>query len=99
MLTENDRRLVDGEGWRRDDLRGYWRLAAPAGGSFRITVHFKPHVPPGTIHLTIGDEMVVCTEWTNAKKPVELGTFAMPTGEFELECWRDCGRDGFRGGI
>lgn len=98
LLTENDRRLISGEGWRRDDLRGFWRLAAPAGGSFRVTAHFRDHVPAGPVSLRIGDEVVVATRGASDANRVDLGMVAMPLGEFAIECWRDCGPGGFQGG-
>ena len=74
-------------------------MSAPAGGRFRITAHFGDHVPGGPVSLRIGDEIVVITPSVKQGIPVDLGTVSMPVGEFNLECWRDCGAGGFAGGI
>lgn len=86
LLTQNDRQLVNAaDGWRRDDLHGFWHIANAAEGPFDIRVLFREGVPSGTVHLRAGGK-----QW---QARLEAGTelvlrdcFLHP-GEQQIEAW------------
>jgi arylsulfatase A-like enzyme len=88
LLTQNDWQLLDGEGWRRDDLPGRWLLRIPAAGIFDLQVHFRPGLPPGTMHLRIGEVCQTARRVTEA--PVSFPGTALPAGLVHAEAWLEC---------
>jgi arylsulfatase A-like enzyme len=88
LLTQNDWRTLDGlEGWRSDDLRGYWRVrVAEKAAPFSVRVRLRQGVPQGMVHLALDD-----MEW-QARLPagdhvVELCGLDLPPGVSRLEAW------------
>lgn len=88
LLTQNDWRTLDGhEGWRRDDLRGYWRVRVAEGAAaFTVRVRLRRDCPTGRVHLTLDEH-----EWTTRLPPgehvVEWTGLRLPEGASRLEAW------------
>ncbi len=85
LLTTNDWRILGPEGWKRDDLRGEWRLAAARGGTYRIRLQFRDGAPSGLVRLRLGGTTTsVDTQdadgWWST-------TATLPAGQVRLEAW------------
>lgn len=88
LLTQNDWRTLDGmEGWRSDDLRGYWRVSVDDdAGGFVIRIRMRQGVPAGTVHLAL-DEARWHTDLGVGEHVVEFTGLELPRGCARLEAW------------
>ena len=86
LLSQNDWRMVGPDGWRTDDLRGYWTVRVEGKGQYDVTVRFRKGVPAGTVHLTLGE-----VEWSAHLEAGDtacvLGGLSLPHGTARLEAW------------
>ncbi len=88
FLSRNDWRLVDQEGWQRDDLRGVWHVKVTQGGPYAVTVRHRNKVPAGRVVLRVNDQT-----WTAAadedEREVRFEDLMLPVGPGQVEAWRE----------
>lgn len=91
LLTTNDWRLLVGEDWCRDDLRGYWETAILAEDEYDVTIRFRTGLPSGRTFLRIEDVIVSCVTEQGADTTV-FGRVRLPKGPARVEAWRELDR-------
>jgi hypothetical protein len=87
VLNQNDMRLFEGEGWQRDDLRGYWEVNVADPGPYIIRVRFRPEVPAGEVCFRLDDLELSAPAGADESLTTFTGVELRP-GPGRVEAWR-----------
>jgi len=87
LLTTNDWRLVTGEGWEAQNLRGFWRVKNLKARVYSIRLRFKYLKQNSIVYLSINDlelkvDQIGDTGWAVFPDTV------LPEGYLTIEGWR-----------
>ncbi len=88
MLNQNDWRVIGPEGWRTDDIRGYWDVQVESAGEYEVTLRFRQDIESGRAVVlcgeTRGELAAAAGEWLCRWPALNLAA-----GRQRVEAWRE----------